>query len=306
MATRRVLVPELGNRTPPPQQNNLEIMKFKSSKIFNNRRSYNFFINEGLIHSYNYDAVKKFLLDKFKNIHSINFAQHHPLNNKGLTMNEAKHFMYISLRKNFSYKEIEKTLNDLCGWYISKAIIYFYDLTLYDNGSKVLRYIEMNNQENGLYNEFEDLYLDEMIEDNGISYKIHSIEFLAQEKFTENVNDIPDFLYHASDVIFFNKIFKNGLVPKNRNNHPERIYFGNSLKIIKQMFYNRYNLVVYKVDTSSIKDNCYADLNHDGCYYTTESIHPKYISILLDDKTWKQLDEIDDLDDIFLLNEQDI
>lgn len=260
-------------------------MILKNSKKYNNHIPSKLYktLDEGLIMSYDFNKCKNFLLNKFSFIKSIDSTLIHPLNGKRITMNGPSHFYYIKIDKEFiKYKQLEKTLNNLCGWYISKATLYYKD-TKFNNPNVYI--LKFDNLENGFIDYDFNYYLDDLInKEELLNIKIIRIDFLCQEKFTDNVNDIPDFLYHGTQKENLIKIKKYGLIPKNKGNHPERIYLGDSERIIYQLFDNKPIQIVRIRINDAIKDSFYVDYNHNNCYYTHECIDPKYIDVKLNGK----------------------
>lgn len=258
-------------------------MIFKSSKKMKNKTINDLLIeqriNEGLITSYEFRKCEKYLRKKFPFINKITMSKLHPIGGRGLTSDEASHYYFIKINSNFEdYLFLEKTLNNLCGWYISKATVYYKD-TRFNNPNLYIS--EFDNLEGGLYDVEEKHFLNEVInkqEEKNI--KIYSIEFLCQEKFTENVKDIPDVLYHGtfSDKIY--RIRKYGLEPMEKGSRPNRIYFGKSERVVRQLTKYDKDIVLLRVKIDDkIKNDFWVDFNHKDCYYTKSHIHPKYIQV---------------------------
>lgn len=237
-------------------------------------------INEGLIMSYDFRKCEKYLRKKFPFISKITMSVLHPFNGRRLTSDEVSHYYYIKIDSNFEdYLEIEKVLNNLCGWYISKAILYYKD-TRFNNPNVYI--LEFDNFEYGFVSDTEDEILLEDVINNSESntVEIKSIEFLCQEKFTDNVKDIPEVLYHFTKEKNLSKIIKYGLEPIHRGNKPNRIYFGKSERVVKQLTKYDKNVIILKVKIDDkIKNDFWVDFNHKDCYYTKSHIHPKYIQI---------------------------
>lgn len=251
---------------------------------------------EGLLTSYDFDKCKKYLLKKFDNIYSIEPIKIHPLSGKRIPVDGDKKFYLISIRNDFSnYKNIEDVLNNLCGWYISKAELTYKN----KDGKYPFPYIVgFNNTEYGFKLEsndedYDEYSLDSIIENQDkLNIDLYKLDFICQEKFTDKVK-IPDILYHGTYLAYINKIRKNGLIPKNNNNHPERIYFSDSRSIIRQIYNYRNDYILLRINVpENIKNEFYIDYNHDCSYFTYECIHPKYIEVLTDNG-WKKLQETD-------------
>lgn len=248
---------------------------------------------EGLLTSYDFEKCKKYLLKKFDNIYSIEPIKIHPLSGIRIPVDGNKKFYLISIKNDFlNYKELEKVLNNLCGWYISKAELTYKN----KEGKYPFPYIVgFNNTEYGFklespddedYNEYT---LDNIIENQyELNIDIYKLDFICQEKFTDKT-EIPSILYHGTYIKYINKIRNIGLIPRNNNNHPERIYFSDSRSIIRQIYNHRKEYVLLRINIpENIKNEFYIDYNHDCSYFTYECIHPKYIDVMTNDG-WKQL-----------------
>lgn len=249
---------------------------------------------EGLLTSYDFDKCKKYLLKKFDNIHSIEPIKIHPLSGARIPVDAPKTMYMVSIRTDFSnYKNLEKTLNNLCGWYISKAEMTYKDLS----GPYPFPYIlGFDNTEYGFLTEpnykdenHKQEFLDTLISnEDELNIKIYKIDFICQEKFTDKT-EIPEVLYHGTQLKFINKIRKIGLIPKNLNNHPERIYFSDSRRVIMELYNYEKPFVFLRINVpENIKEEFYIDYNHDCSYFIYECIHPKYIDVMTNDG-WKQL-----------------
>lgn len=263
-------------------------MIFKNSKKYECHPSMRLYSNlsEGLIHSYNFNKCEKYLKVNFPFIKSILPSKIHPLNGYKLTCDESTHFYFIKIDKNFNeYKKMEDVMNNLCGWYISKVTLYYKDV---EHNNPNIYIIEFNNSNNGFIDYSGELCLDNIINDEDFfGINIVQIEFLCQEKFTVNVYDIPEFLYHGT-FSNLNRIKKYGLVPQNRLNHPDRVYFGKSERVVKQLFNYNKDVIILRILNKNKKYKIWVDYNHRDCYYTLDNINPNDIEIKINNE-WNNL-----------------
>ena len=96
--------------------------------------------------------------------------------------------------------------------------------------------------------------------------------------------------YHATSDILYEKIKRNGLVPKSKGNFPDRIYFGTDIDDVISMTFSkknkletdkilfRLNLNTYRDEISS-KYKFYSDPRNENSFYTYDCIDPKYLQI---------------------------
>jgi len=135
--------------------------------------------------------------------------------------------------------------------------------------------------------------------------KLIQIKIICEPKFQISVN-IPDKLYHVSDIKFKEKIFKIGLIPKSlgkNSNHPDRIYCSNSLKDCYKLI-NTFKLknikrtdgtkyCIFEIDSQNLTTSNYKnevekvqffeDINFkEYGVFTYCNIHPKYLQIVDD------------------------
>jgi len=178
-------------------------------------------------------------------------------------------------KKNF-IKEIDyilSLLTDRFGWFPSKM-----ELTNNRGMKIVLKY-----DKNDIIERFNSIY----------SYKI---EFEAKD---DNIEDLPEKLYHLSIQEYEDKINKNGLCLKSKSKiskHLHRIYVCKDVKhcykLIPNMkfnydnikFYNHKNniddgWIIYEIDCKDLDIKIFNDPNYEGGYYLIDNIHPDRLKI---------------------------
>lgn len=155
-------------------------------------------------------------------------------------------------------------LLDVCGWFPS---------IIYTEGEKI-------NDINNSY---------ELLKNYN---KPFDIVFEAKFDIKVDDNDLPDKLYHVTNLNNLSKINKNGLTPKNKikvSYHPERVYFFDKSVIdnfdkIAQFFYalddNNKTFVLLEIDTNQLRSKI--DFYYDGntdlrAFYSLEPISPLLI-----------------------------
>lgn len=126
--------------------------------------------------------------------------------------------------------------------------------------------------------------------------KISNNEIYVEPRYSEDITDNIykyDYIYHVTDYKYLDKIFKNGLNPKNNKKgsrkYSKRIYFGygnfeDVVKSSKRIAYDRKLvrpvLLKIKLDKSN-KKNFYIDPNlGEGAIYTYDCIQPNNIEIV--------------------------
>lgn len=253
-------------------------------------------LNEGLITTYNISSCRNYLMKKYPFIlHVTGFIPNRLGNNSAKIHNKLSDttlndmfFINISYK---DYKYINKiigTCNNLFGWFISRISVIYYP----NNG--------IENEEIFWHrdNEFisdNNINLDDFIKTNKIRefYLFFEAKYSIETPFVDDV-----ILYHATNRNNIKKIIKYGLIPKNLDDHPDRIYFSTDLKHIKLMFLGRidfHNLVYLRLKQN--KNSLYKFYN-DGrtikSVFTLDCINPKYIQILLNNKWIDILDLTDE------------
>jgi hypothetical protein len=102
------------------------------------------------------------------------------------------------------------------------------------------------------------------------------------------------------NLSFLQKIIKKGFIPKNRTNHPDRIYFTKDFNYAKSIKSEDDNYLIFRLNFKDyfneiIKNfTFYDDPHHIDSIFTLDNIHPKYIQILLNDKWVDILDLTDE------------
>lgn len=116
-----------------------------------------------------------------------------------------------------------------------------------------------------------------------------------EARFDEEVENIPDILYHLTPDIRYEKIERLGLVPKSKSKittHPERIYFFTDLKMSKWLKDELYEnepiesknkiekYFLLEIDYRQLKNKfkLYIDPNLTNGVYMTGNVPPLYIT----------------------------
>lgn len=177
-------------------------------------------------------------------------------------------------------------------------------LTLINN----LGYFISNLKLTNINNRTNKLTINKLIDNNQFNQiffdNIKKIDLVLEPKFDNKHELKTNILYHVTEERFLDKILKNGLIPKQKNNqiyYPDRIYFTYNLDDSKEyinskmFFYDLYpkdkkyqdlfkktKFIILKIELP--KDNnliFYEDPNFKNKgIYTYENINPKYISIV--------------------------
>lgn len=167
------------------------------------------------------------------------------------------------------FEKLLSLLNNL-GWFISYMEIY---------GSEIV---------------LKDRYNEDIVRDAFKSTEIDSIYLECEAKFDQKVNKIPEYLYHVTPLLNWEKIKTIGLVPKSRSKrafHPERVYLGkdeDTTTRLSPLFYQttgEKNWVLLKIDTNLIPGGyfkLYYDPNFKYGYYTLNNIPPQAIEKIKD------------------------
>jgi hypothetical protein len=217
-------------------------------------------INEGLIKSWDYDVLKKYLLKLLKKYN---------MTKSSIDIEETG--LYLIVKKDdVNKKFFEEFYNYLhiSGFYISNYFI--------DTGSD-----------------------NDKIEKGKPSYAeifspFNEIEFTLNKKFDTQEKGIPVKMYHVTEEKFIPKIERNGLVPKTLNKiekHPDRIYLfdskisANFYKNTLKDMYDDKKFIIIEINTKMINkivlynDPKFGDSGF-GAYYTYSNISPLSIKIL--------------------------
>ena len=129
------------------------------------------------------------------------------------------------------------------------------------------------------------------------------IEVVFESKFDEEVESIPNKLYHVTPYDYVDKILKKGLIPKSKSKlsfHIDRIYLAINIKAAKSIInefkihdtFNKKsrNYSILEIDTDNLHVKFMKDPNAtlpDGeilGIYTHENIHSKFIKLYEDKK----------------------
>ena len=257
-------------------------------------------LNKGLIRTYDIETCEKHLKKKFKNIKTINPYTNNPYYNAINCINK-KDYFYIELYSDFeNYKQIETYVYNLCGWWTSFIILNIKDKRFPLKPAKIVDFKNYSNHQPRKIGT--NLYLDEYLENikNHEYFYIDTIELMIEQKFTsiQNLNYGTE-LFHVSNLRYLNKIIKNGLIPKNNTNHPDRIYLTTDFDFAKNTS-DEINGIIYRLNfkkySKEIFNNFtfYDDPHHKNAIFTLDCINPKYIQILLNNKWIDILDLTDE------------
>ena len=242
-------------------------------------------LNEGLITTYNISKCRNYLIKKYPFIlHVTGFIPNRLKNNSAKINNKLSDttlndmfFIHIAAKDYIYIDKIIKTCNDLFGWFISRISVN-YTNTQYKNE-------EIFWHRNDKFISDDDINLNDFISNHNIEdiYLFFEAKYSIEIPYTDDV-----ILYHATNKNNIRKIIKYGLIPKNLDDHPDRIYFSTNLKHIKTMFLERidfYNLVYLRLKQN--KNSLYKFYNDgrtiESCF-TLDCINPKYIQILFHGK----------------------
>jgi RNA:NAD 2'-phosphotransferase (TPT1/KptA family) len=102
----------------------------------------------------------------------------------------------------------------------------------------------------------------------------------------EKISDIPNTVYHVTDLSNVENIKLKGLLPKNTNKisyHPRRVYLltkeEDAEDLIENFKFKIDNPVILTIDITNIKDNLnfYKDIIYPKGVFIDQRISPKYI-----------------------------
>ena len=170
----------------------------------------------------------------------------------------------------FYNKDIIKLfrLLTICGYFPST-------FKFYDDNDKLISIL--------IYKNINDEFL-EILNDN--IFKSTYCQITIESKFNRIIN-VPNEIYHVTNSKIVHKIFKNGLISKNKNKrayHTERIYFGFNKIITKNLAYQfdeKTDYSLLKINTQNINAIFYddPDFTNYGCY-TYDNISPDKITVI--------------------------
>lgn len=248
-------------------------------------------LNEGLITSYSISKCRNYLYEKFPFIHNVaGFIPNRLGNNSAKVYDKLSDttlddmfFIDIDAKYYNHINEIINTCNNLFGWFISMISVEYLDKHLLDEEVFWYRNDEFVSDNNKHLNNFIK------------QYNVKRLYLYFEAKYSIEVPYIDDvILYHATNCKNITKIFKNGLIPKNKDNHPDRIYFSTNLKHIKTIFINRtdfFDMIYLRIIPN--KNSLYKFYNDgrtiESCF-TLDNINPKYLEILYKGKWINVLD----------------
>lgn len=266
----------------------LGLIKYNDALYFSNT------LNEGLLYAYNAKSCERFLKTEFPNIVSVH-NYHTGISEKlpkEFDCTDYKNmnieFAVLIENKYDNIKEISKRVYNLCGWYPYAIRVRFKDPS--KNNVLFSAYIfykdffdtsKWNGNFFGVYMTYYDIQCME------IYYLArHDYIGLGAENYFHG-----DILYHCTIADKVNKIAKQGLCPKKKDNNGlmiDCIYFSDSIDALFPMFTTenqKYRVLLrFNGDKISGKD-CQRDLKHDHAYYTHQNIPPNDIELYID-KGW--------------------
>jgi len=197
-------------------------------------------LNEGLIKSIEYDKFVELLERLFeksgKNKLSYDLIQTH----MGVNIEVDRGF--------FSEELFEKLIN------------------LLNVSGYIVNYFFLDEEEYNRYPDMKDLFS---------NYETITINIIKKFDTTNN-SPLPEYLYHVSEQKYYDKIMKNGLIPrslKKIENHPERVYFldslegANNFKEILEDMNPENNYIILRVDIKLLPK---LKLHFDPTYFQNE------------------------------------
>lgn len=255
-------------------------------KIYKDKKGiYEYFKNPYLTHylfedltcSYNIIELKNYLIKRFLDIISVSPIFDYKDSKK---INPEFNSITISTKATIEYNELLsliKTCENLYGW-------MFYNIELF-NDEKYLLFPKLKLN----YNEISKLKNKSLLND------ITQIDIAFHGKFCNESLEFNDSLYHITDISKFNKIRKNGLVPKSSNkfsgigqDRKTKIYFSPNIEIIDEFneIIEDDKILVLRLSLKNLNTLIKNKMLHlfkdskmiDGLsYFTYDNIHPKYL-----------------------------
>ena len=248
------------------------------------------YLFEGLTKSYNILQFKKYLIKKFPEILNIT-PPHSNIDSKNIKFNPNYNSITITVDNSITYSNLINlisTIENLYGW-------EFYYIEGIENNKVIGKSFDIS--------EFDILDKSKYIE----------FDLTFTGKFTSeclNPKYIND-LYHITNINKFNKIKKQGLVPKSSNkfikygiksSNNKKIYLGvdlNSLIFDFEDIIPKNETLILRISKNNVKELLRNDILHlfdDGrnienyAYFTYDNIHPKYLEYFdIKTNSWKKL-----------------
>lgn len=135
-----------------------------------------------------------------------------------------------------------------------------------------------------------DKYNEKILKNSFANPKIHTIILSCEAKFDFKVDKNPEELYHITPAKYWDKIQKQGLVPKSRSKasyHPDRVFLAKTERYAEDLgkkFYQKTGIkewALLKINTKLIPGEyfkLYTDPNYmNRGYYTLNNIPPQAI-----------------------------
>jgi len=244
-------------------------------RIYENFKDSENKLNEGLIKSYPIDKSFDILINKTDPVLD---------NVKRESMIQNNKIMLCCNKLNISeFLDLLTTINNL-GYFIS---------TIKPYQNTPFKFLQFNEFKIKFFNE------------NSLN-KFTSYDIIIEAKFDIIYKTSSNKLYHVTEDIYVNKIFKNGLIVKSYNtllDYPERIYLTDDIQHSKlfidkkKFYYNNYQdknierrigkdqyrkksdnvYVILEIDNSNKDIILYLDPNMSNAYFTLNTIPPNKI-----------------------------
>ena len=250
-------------------------------------------LNEGLITTYDISKCRNHLMTTFPFIkHVTGFVPNRYGNNSArvhgkLSDTRLNDMFFISISSE-QYDDIDDIIticDRLYGWFISRISVRY--INRYKNLDEEIFWYNSNN-----FVSDDDVHLSNFVIMNDIKefYLYFEAKYSIEVPYMDDVT-----LYHATNCKNLKRIIKYGLIPKNNDDHPERIYFSTNMRHIKRMLFDRIDfpeLTYLRIIPS--KNSLYKFYN-DGrtieSVFTLDCINPKYLEIMINGN-WKKLTQI--------------
>ncbi len=232
---------------------------------------YKYFIKEGLIKSYPAETVKRLInsLPHFESVIPPAFSKY-----------------YIGY-SNSLYVNIElipdvDIINDILTSFIRILVSCGYYISVFDDGSK------LNNSK--MINDDNDYILDILTQqiNDRIQKGKKKLQLAIEPKYDceITIEQLPQYIYHATGSKYLEKIKKIGLSPKSQSKksyHPERVYFGLTKDYTKNLGRMLESEIILEINTSGMTEPRYRffiDPNSEEGIYTYSNIEPAKIKQL--------------------------
>ena len=233
-------------------------------KFIYNYNNFLSLVNEGLIHTYPLKTTTKLITRELNKL-GINFFK--------IEVEESTSTIFLKLKSKFinNFKEIIRSIS-MCGYFPST-------IDMYDKDNNFIESIVCTDYQNLSFDDWLVNLCNKVV---GCEY----ILFIIESKFNEKV-ELPNKLYHITNIENVNKILKTGLIPKSKSKkayHTDRIYLGYNILQTKGLSsqFDKGEYALLLVDTNNLDINIYddPDFTKMGCY-TYDNIPPENIKYLM-------------------------